>query len=417
MAEPPAALPVSPADGKTVLLACELGGGMGHIDPLLRLARGLAEMGCRPVLATRNLALVWPKVCQTPFPLMQAPVYYWQPFLAKGLNLGYGYADTLARTGFQSEDTLLPMVKAWDHLLDLIRPVLVIADYSPVLCLAVYRTLPALNVGFGFILPPTDGPTFPPLLPGKPPLMPDDRLLEVVQAVQRQRGRPIPPTLTAAFADAESFLTVLPELDHYHRVRRHGHLGPMTELLPPQPWPEAPCYFAYLKATNPATEIILGALAQSGFPGQAYVLGAESALRTRLSRPGLEVLAAPLPLHEVLPRVRVVVHHGGINLAQQALAAGRPQLIFPEHLESALTAAQLHRLGVAHYMKDQYPPQPIQIGLRELITEARFADRARQLAEDIHTRGPWDPLPKILARCRELLARSAPSTGAPGTAR
>lgn len=389
--------------GKTVLLACELGGGLGHVDPLLRLAHGLAAFGCQPILAVRNLSLAWPKVGQTPFPLLQAPVFYWQPLTDKGLSHGVGYSDTLARTGFQSEDTLLPMVRAWEHLLDRFKPALVIADYSPVLCLTAYRTLPALNVGFGFILPPTDGSTFPPLLPGKPPLVSEDRLLEAIQAVQRTRGRPVPETLTATFADAEPFLTVLPELDHYHQVRREGHLGPMVELLPPQPWPAAPRYFAYLKATNPATEAILTGLTQAGFPGQAFVLGADADLRARLSRPGLEILATPPPINEVLSQVRVVVHHGGINLSQQALAAGRPQLIFPEHLEATLTAVQLHRLGVAHYVKDEFPPRMISAGLGQLMTEASFRDRARQLADQVHTRGPWNPLPKILARCRALL--------------
>lgn len=392
----------TPATGKTVLLACELGGGMGHVDPLLRLARGLAGLGHHPVLAVRNLGLAWPKVSQSTFPLMQAPVFYWQPFPSKALNYGYGYADTLARTGFLAEDTLLPMVRAWEELLHLLRPALVIADYSPVLCLTAYRMLPALNVGFGFIVPPTDGATFPPLLPGKPPFAAEERLLAVVQNVQRRRGRPVPETLTKAFADAEPFLTVLPELDHYHQVRKEGHLGPMVELLPPQPWPE-PRYFAYLKATNAATPTILNALAQSGFPGQAFVLGADLELRFRLSRPGLEILDSPLPLNDVLPQVRVVVHHGGINLTQQALAAGRPQLIFPEHLEATLTAVQLHRLGVAHYMKDQFPPRTIMLGIRELLTAPHFYESAQRCAEHVHARGPWDPLPKILARCRELL--------------
>ena len=35
----------------------------------------------------------------------------------------------------------------------------------------------------------------------------------------------------------------------------------------------------------------------------------------------------------------------------------RPSSLFPEHLEATLTAAQLHRLGVAHYMKDRFPPE------------------------------------------------------------
>ena len=389
--------------GKTVLLACELGGGMGHIDPLLQIARGLAGLGHQPVLAVRNLALAWPKVSQTPFPLMQAPVYYWKSAPGQTQNTGAGYGDTLARTGFLAGETLLPMVRAWDELLARIQPALVIADYSPVLCLAVYRTLPALNVGFGFIVPPTEGETFPPLLPGKPPFAAAERLLDVIQSVQRARARPIPETLTKTFADAEPFLTVLPELDHYAHVRREGHLGPLVELLPPQPWPEPPRFFAYLKATNPATAVILGALARSGFSGQAYVLGAQPEERARLAKPGVDILDTPPPLNQVLPWARVVVHHGGINMAQQALAAGRPQLVFPEHLEALLTAVQLHRLGVAHYMKDEFPPGTIITGLRQLMTEAGFRDRARQLAEQVHARGPWSPLPRILSRCQQLL--------------
>jgi UDP:flavonoid glycosyltransferase YjiC (YdhE family) len=271
------------------------------------------------------------------------------------------------------------------------------------LCLAAYRTLPALNVGFGFIVPPTDGDAFPPLLPGKPPFADAERLLRAIQSVQRARGRPVPETLTGAFADAEPFLTVLPELDHYARVRREGHVGPLVELLPPQPWPEPPRFFAYLKATNPATGVILAALARSGFPGQAYVLGAKPEDRARLARPGVEILDAPPALNEVLKWARVVVHHGGINVAQQALAAGRPQLVFPEHLEALLTAVQLHRLGVAHYMKDEFPQGTIVAGIRQLMTQAGFRDRARQLADEVHARGPWNPLPRILARCCELL--------------
>jgi hypothetical protein len=38
------------------------------------------------------------------------------------------------------------------------------------------------------------------------------------------------------------------------------------------------------------------------------------------------------------------------------------------------------------------------------MTEAGFRDRAQQLAEQVHARGPWNPLPRILERCRQLLA-------------
>jgi hypothetical protein len=315
--------------------------------------------------------------------------------------MGTSWSDILGRTGFQSENTLMPLVRCWEKMLELLQPSLCIADYSPVLCLVNYRTRPTLNVGFGFIVPPTDQPKFPPLMPDKPPFMSDEAVLAVIQTVQTKRQQPLPETLPQLFADAEPFLTVLPELDHYQAFRPSGHLGPMAELLPPQPWPDTPRYFAYLKGNNSATEAVVTAL--SGFAGQVFVLEPTPKLRERLAQLKLDLLDRPPPLNEMLPQVRVVVHHGGINVAQQALAAGRPQLVFPEHMEAALTAARLHRLGVAHYMMDRYPVPTIVEGLRQLMQEPTFAERARQVAEQVHASGPWNPLPKILDRCRELL--------------
>lgn len=391
------------AEPKTVLLACELGGGMGHIDPLLRIAKGLAAEGHRPVLAVRNLSLAWPKARETSFPLMQAPVFFWRTS-AGGVHSSAGYADTLVQTGFESVDTLMPLIRGWEALLEDLRPSLIIADYSPVVTLAVYRKLPVLNVGFGFIVPPTNAPTFPPLVPNKPDLVPQQDVLNVIQAVQRLRGQPEPETLTGVFAEAEPFLTVLPQLDHYVHVQRQGHLGPMVELLPPQPWPDQPRFFAYLKATNPKVENLLSALGQSGYAGKAFVLGASADVQAKLSRSGVEILSAPTPINEVLPHVNVVIHHAGINMSQQALAAGRPQLLFPEHLEGLVTAARLHALGVAHYALDDIRPRIIQQGLRELMMQPNFRDSAMKVAKTICESEPWDPLPRILERCRQLLA-------------
>ena len=76
------------------------------------------------------------------------------------------------------------------------------------------------------------------------------------------------------------------------------------------------------------------------------VISSTPAQRERCRRQGLEVLEVPAPLEEVFPRVAAIAHHGGVGLAQQALAAGRPQLLFPVHLEQLLNAQMLERLGV-----------------------------------------------------------------------
>src|SRR5204863_336785 len=83
-------------------------------------------------------------------------------------------------------------VQAWQGLLDLVRPALVICDHSPTLCLAAYGALPVVLVGDAFALPPADRPTFPALIPGRSPVVPEEQLLAVVREGQRRRGRPAP---------------------------------------------------------------------------------------------------------------------------------------------------------------------------------------------------------------------------------
>ena len=60
------------------------------------------------------------------------------------------------------------------------------------------------------------------------------------------------------------------------------------------------------------------------------------------------LLYAPhAPLPELLPRARLLVHHGGIGTAVDALRTGTPQWLFPSAHDQADNADRLCRLGVA----------------------------------------------------------------------
>jgi rhamnosyltransferase subunit B len=51
------------------------------------------------------------------------------------------------------------------------------------------------------------------------------------------------------------------------------------------------------------------------------------------------------PFSVVYPSCAVVIHHGGISTAAQALRAGVPQLVVPWVLDQFWTAAQVERIG------------------------------------------------------------------------
>jgi hypothetical protein len=395
--------PRSPPPARTVLLGWELGDGLGHVQQLARLARALAAGGLRPVLAVKNLALAGALFRDLPYPVLQAPFWHPRPWTGRQPFLAASYADLLAIRGFTAVADLLPMVEAWQGLLDLVRPALVICDHSPTLCLAAHRALPTAVLGHAFALPPADGPAFPPLAAGRPSVVPEEELLAVVREVQRRRGCPAPDTLPGLFAAAERFLTVLPELDPYRALRREPHLGPLGfRLGRPLPPPPRAGFFAYLSGDVPCVEQLLEGLARAGYPGIVYLRGATAEARQRLRGTGLDLLDAPAALDEVLPRAGVVVHHGSAGLAQQALAAGRPQLLFPDHLERVLNAQLLQQLGAGMYLTGQFPAEAVPEALRRLATEPGFTERAQTAAGAIAERGPWDPLPRVVEHCLNL---------------
>ena len=307
---PPLALPQAAErgtmrrDAPTVLLGWELGSGLGHVQRLLPLAQALASHGCRPVLVGKNLVEPWPALRGVSFPILQAPLWQPRPWSGSRPFQAASYADILAVHGYAAVEDLAPMVQAWQGLIDVVQPALIVCDHSPTLCLAAYGVVPTVVLGNGFTVPPVEAPTFPLLLPGRNLLVPEAELLAVVLEVQRRRGRSAPDALPGLFAGAERFLTVLPEMDPYQGLRRELPIGPLGTLTPCTPPPARPSYFAYLSAEAPGLEQLLGGLARSSCPGSVHVRGGTPEMRGQWQRKGLEILDGPKPLGEVLPRVR-----------------------------------------------------------------------------------------------------------------
>jgi UDP:flavonoid glycosyltransferase YjiC (YdhE family) len=390
------------ANSKTVLLAWELGGGLGHIGPLLRLADGLAERGYRPVLAVRNLVEPWHAWSAARYPVLQAPI--WQP---RGTHdessFSAGYSDILVIRGFDSPDNLLPMVQAWQALLDVVQPAFIVGSHCPTLCVAAWGTVPVVLIGFGFVLPPADQETFPLLLPRQKLLLPEIRIVQTIREVQEQRQRPCPPTLPALFQSGERFVTVLPEMDVYGSVRKEPQVGPLVPRLgDPMPGAKELEFFAYLSADCRGLNVLLAGLGKSGINGAAYIRGADADLRATLSFFGTKIRETPASLEEILPEISLVIHHGGVGLAQQALAAGRPQVIFPRHLEQMLNAQLVQQLGVGEYMAGEFfAPQVTRI-VRQVAEGGGYQERARNTAASIQARGPWDPFEPIMEACCKI---------------
>lgn len=314
------------------------------------------------------------------------------------------FADVLALRGYDHIDRLQPLVLAWQQLVDLTRPALIVSDYAPSLCLAAHETLPIVHVGSWFEMPAFEGPWFPALVKDRAPVVSQEHVLEVIQRLRERQGRARLKDLTSLLA-GDRFVTLFPELDPYQAFRRESVWDPLEPLPAPAPLPRENRFFAYLTADCAQAEPILTALALTGCPGTVYLrnLGHELAARLRLQ--GLTVLEVPAPLATVLVDTSVLIHHGGVGTTQTALAMGRPQLVFPQHLEQTVNGLHLQKMGVGLSLAPDSSAAVITQSFRKLLTDASVAERTSKWARTFEERPRRPALPAIvdccLARLRE----------------
>lgn len=378
---------------RRVLLAWEMGEGLGHAARLLLLATRLRDIGWQPTVAARDVAALADRYAAAGVAVVPAPAHRSQysgaaPFRAAT------FADVMGVCGYAGRGALAASVAAWDAVLDAQRPDLVIADYSPLLSLAAFGRLPLVAIGDGFVTPPglADG-TFPAMGDPAPPVWPAADLLANARAVQAARGRALPDTLPAIMHGVGQVVAVPPEIDIYADHRRAPAAGPWEPPHGPLPPPKAPPrFFAYLHAGDETARRLLAAAARGGVPMDVFLRDAPAGFLADLAACGLRVHSRPPPLRAALATCALLIHHGGIGSLAEAAYAGRPQVILPRQLEQRLNARRaLQTLpGVAILKRDA----DLDRALARLAADTGPAARARQASLRLAQRpgGAWPAL-------------------------
>ncbi len=391
-------LPARPA--RRVLLAWELGEGMGHAARLLSIAERLRDEGWSPVVAARNPDALAARYAVGRVPLIAAPPHR-NCFAGPGRFRAASYADMMGVCGYADERQLAAMVAAWDTVLREQDPALVIADYSPLLSLAAFGRTPLIAIGDGFVTPHglPDG-SFPSFGNGAPPLWDPAALLKAAQNVQSARGLPKPANLPQIVEGMGQVVSVPPELDIHGATRSALAAGPW-EVLPQLEPPEAPHIFAYLHLSHPPARMVLRVLEERRMPGECYLPGVTDGIAAKLEGVGIKVHASPPPLRGVLGRASLLIHHGGIGSLEEAALAGRPQLLLPRHLEQSLNArrATVSLQGIFG-LRDGATIEQIRQRLPSLLHDMQPMRAAQAAASRLAARpeSAWHSLQRLLAR-------------------
>ncbi len=392
----------------TVLLAWELGGGLGHFMNLRPLAEGLTRRAHRVVAVLRDLSAARQFLTDPAVEILQAPFKHAR---IRDIEPTCTFAQILHNCGFGDAGELATMAEAWRKLYDFVRPDLIIFDHAPTALLASagYPTRRAL-IGTGFFSPPDLG------APGLPNLR---TWLEPNAAVLEEHESKVLANMNAALSRwsappldyvaqlyrwlDEDFLMTFRELDPYPRGSNAVYWGIWSGGMGEPPnWPggRGSRIFAYLKSF-PALPQLLATLNGLPNPSLVYVPGIQPRTREQFRNPTLRFADAPVEMSQVRRECDVAILNGTHATTVAMLLAGKPALHIPIFLEQALNARAAERLGAAICVSPTDPKQ-IVTGLRALLTTDRFSQAANSFAAQYADFNPETQLNRILDRAEQL---------------
>lgn len=401
-----------------ILLAWEIGGGMGHLVPMAQLAEPLLARGHTLHLAARDLSgarAALGELADAPrLHLWQAPM--WLPPL-QGFPPPVSYAELLFNAGYLDPTRLRSLVRAWRSLFEAIQPDLLLADHAPTALLAARgRPLRRALMGGSFFAPPAGQP-MPPFCDWEPVnaqrvLQSEQIVLTTCNAVMQAEGGPPLQTLQELTQVDEVFLLTWPELDHYGAAAEGRPGGRYWGPLParrqgtPALWPDGdgPLVFAYLKSDYAGIEPVLQQLARAPCRTLAYVRGLTPPQRERLQNNRLRFAGAALAMDDVLAQADLVLCHPGAGTVVASLQAGVPLLMLPLHAEQLLMARRVGACGAGSHL------MPVELAARfgPTLKKALASEAQKNAAQALATRYPaaagLDVAQRVADRCEALLA-------------
>jgi UDP:flavonoid glycosyltransferase YjiC (YdhE family) len=364
---------------RTVLFAWELGANLGHIKPMITIARELARGGVTPIFAVRDLEHTHALIADDGFAMLQAPV--WPRYKHWGHDGGLAsYADILTGVGFADAAKLGAMIGAWDGLLDLVQPDAVVIDHAPALLAALHRRgIPTVAIGTPFTMPPLSRDRLAPLRADQAPAIPEAQLMQSVRkALGARRAPPPATTLVDLLRTDERIVYGTTELDPYRTFRNEPLVAPPEPLPDFVEPPLRPKLFVYLGVEAPCLEQIAQALARLDVEIIAYLRGEVGPIPQFLKRRGHIVFDKPPQVHQILPQVSHVISQGGAFMCQAALAAGRPQLVMPLHAEAEINLRMLEQLGIGQRFEPAPQEASIMTKIHDFILNPVLRQQARE---------------------------------------
>jgi len=329
------------------LFVWELGSGRGHLEHMKPVLAALLHRGWSVVCAVRDLKAgrnilteAGGAKSKNRLNVVQAPIFtHRSPTVSRPPT---SIAEILAHIGFGDQSLLRPLFEDWSRIIDLVRPNIVIGDFAPTVTAAAQGRVPVIMTGNGWTIPP-DGSPIPAL-----PLRSYDRVAaeqaenRICDAVSAASGGNwLSGTLAQLLRGDARFIYTSAALDPYRHQRQDELSCPPNLVIPPSHNESSAAHILlYLPQNHPSIDRVLEAVGTIGMRTFAFLGGLQ-----RPSPPNVTIQPLPLDLPAMLPAARLVIHHGGLGIANWSLAYRKPQAIVAIDLEKILIAHAITSSG------------------------------------------------------------------------
>ncbi len=372
---------------KRILLTWEFGNDLGHLARLRPVALELKRRGHEVILAASNLQ----NITALPESLDVIPAPAMVTALVKDpIREPATFADILYNAGVTHGNMLAGAVRAWRGIFELVKPDVVVQDYSPVALIALQGfEARSMLLGTGFACPPDVRP-LPEIrawqnhYPERMQMTEQQVLTSLNRQLSHQGQAPL-AGIGELFTRTDAVcLATFAELDHYPDraggdAKAIDYVGIWSDLEGQHPhWPEGagPRIFAYLKPFK-ALPRLLDHLGESGHPCLVY-FNSHTEIRHKRSA-NLRIVDSPLDMARVSAECDMAILHAGHGSTASMLLAGKPILQLPFNVEQFHTAKNTERFG-AGLMAKIGDPVEILGGFDRLIADATMREAAAGFA-------------------------------------
>jgi len=245
---------------------------------------------------------------------------------------------------------LTAMIQSWRNLYDIIKPDIIIFDYSPTAMLAA-RNIDAKRVaiGTGFHLPPDTAP-----VPGIWAELGREQdhlgliefeskiLVPINEALSLNKIEPLENFCDLLKTDVKLFRS-FSEMDHYQSRENAIYSGVLKSAPGAEPkWPgkSGPKIFAYLKPFK-ALPQLLTHLNRKKYPTLIYGDGLSARLKKEYASGTLHFSEQRLDMKSIGETADVAITNSGHGGACELLLSGVPSLLLPLNLEQHMVAQNI----------------------------------------------------------------------------